>query len=71
VNESYNGVTTQKTFTPTSITATNSYSGWNATATSLTLPNMANGTDSVDLSITGSVVDSENTTRLVFGNIGW
>jgi hypothetical protein len=69
VNETYNGATTQKTFTPTSITATNSYSGWTATATSLTLPNLANATDSVDISVTGSVVDSENTTRLVYGNI--
>jgi hypothetical protein len=69
VNEIYNGLTSTKTFTPTSITATNSYTVGSATATSLTLPNMANGTDSVDISITGSVVDSENTTRNVFGNI--
>ena len=69
VNEIYNGLTSTKTFTPTSITATNSYTVGSATATSLTLPNMANGTDSVDISITGSVVDSENTTRSVFGNI--
>jgi len=69
VNETYNGLTSAKTFTPISITATNSYTGFNSTATSLTLPNMANGTDSVDISVTGSVVDSENTTRNVFGNI--
>jgi hypothetical protein len=69
VNESYNGVTTQKTFTPTSITATNSYSGWNATETSLTLPNIANETNSVDISVTGTVVDSENVTRNVYGSI--
>lgn len=69
VNETYNGLTSTKTFTPTSITATNGYSGWSANSTTLTLPNMANGTDSVDLSITGSVVDSENTTRLVYGNV--
>jgi hypothetical protein len=69
VNETYNGATTQKTFTPTSITATNSYSVGNANATSLILPSMANGTDSVDISVTGSVVDSENTTRLVYGSI--
>jgi len=69
VNESYNGVTTQKTFTPTSITATNSYSVGNANATSLILPSMANGTNSVDISVTGTVVDSENVTRFVYGSI--
>jgi hypothetical protein len=69
VNETYDGVTTTKTFTPTSIIATNSYTTGSTTATTLSLPNMANGTDSVDISITGSVVDSENTTRNVFGNI--
>jgi hypothetical protein len=69
VNEVYNGVTTQKTFTPTSITATNNYIAGSSTATTLSLPNMADGTNSVDISITGSVVDSENTTRSVFGNI--
>ena len=69
VNEAYNGVTTTKTFTPTLVNASNSYSGWNATATTLSLPNIATGTDSVDIAITGSVVDSENTTRLVYGNI--
>ncbi len=70
VNETYDGVTTTKTFTPTSIIATpSSYSGWTASATTLSLPNMANGTDSVDLSVTGSVVDSEYTTRFVYGNI--
>jgi hypothetical protein len=69
VNEAYDGVTTTKTFTPTSIIATNSYTAGSATATTLSLPNMATGTDSVDISITGSVVDSENITRNVFGNI--
>ena len=69
VNEVYNGLTTQKTFTPISITATNSYTAGSATATTLSLPNMADATNSVDISITGSVVDSENTTRNVFGNI--
>ena len=69
VNEAYNGSTTQKTFTPISITATNGYITGSTTATTLSLPNMADGTNSVDISITGSVVDSENTTRNVFGNI--
>lgn len=69
VNEVYNGVTTQKTFTPTNITTTNSYTVTLPIAATLSLPNMADGTNSVDISITGSVVDSENTTRSVFGNI--
>ena len=69
VNEVYNGLTTQKTFTPTNITTTNGYIVTLPTASTLSLPNMADGTNSVDISITGSVVDSENTTRSVFGNI--
>lgn len=69
VNETYNGLTSTKTFTPTSITATNSYVTGSTTSTSMVLPNMANGTDSVDISITGSVYDSENTTRFVYGNV--
>ena len=69
VNETYNGVTTSKTFTTSSVTATNLYQIGTATNTTLALLNMATATDSVDISVTGSVVDSENTTRLVFGNI--
>ena len=69
VNETYDGVTTTKTFTPTSITTTNSYQTGSTTSATLALPNMADGTNSVDISITGSIVDSENTTRNVFGNI--
>jgi hypothetical protein len=69
VNETYDGVTTTKTFTPTSITTTNSYQTGSTTSATLALPNMAAATDSVDISITGSVVDSESTTRFVFGNI--
>lgn len=69
VNETYNGLTSTKTFTPTNITSTNSYTTGTATATLLLLPNLSDGIDSVDISITGSVTDSENTTRLVFGNI--
>lgn len=69
VNETYDGVTTTKTFTPTSITTTNSYQTGSTTSATLALPGMATATDSVDISITGSVVDSESTTRFVFGNI--
>ena len=69
VNEVYNGLTTQKTFTPTNITATNGYTTTLPIAATLSLPNMEDGTNSVDISITGSVVDSENTTRFVYGNI--
>ena len=69
VNEAYDGVSSTKTFTTSSVTATNSYQIGTATNTTLALPTMSLLTDSVDISITGSVVDSENTTRLVFGNI--
>ena len=69
VNETYNGITTTKGFTPTNIVVTNGYLTGSTTSTTIALPNMANGTDSVDISITGSVVDSENTTRFVYGNI--
>jgi len=70
VIETYDGISSTKTLTasPTT-TATNSYTIGNKTTTTIALPNMANGTDSVDITITGSVVDSENTTRLVYGNI--
>ena len=70
VIETYDGISSTKTLTgaPTT-TATNSYTIGNKTTATIALPNMANGTDSVDISVTGSVVDSENTTRNVFGNI--
>jgi hypothetical protein len=70
VIETYDGVSSTKTLVsaPTT-TATNSYTIGNRTTTTIALPNMANGTDSVDIAITGSVVDSENITRNVFGNI--
>lgn len=69
VLETYDGSTTQKTLTITKINTTNGYSTGSTTTTTLALPNMANGTDSVDISITGSVVDSESITRNVFGFI--
>lgn len=70
VIETYDGISTTKTLTsaPTT-TATNAYTIGNKTTTTIALPNMVNGTDSVDIAITGSVVDSENTTRFVYGNI--
>jgi hypothetical protein len=70
VIETYDGVSSTKTLTaaPTT-TATNSYTIGAKTATTIALPNMANGTDSVDITIAGSVVDSENTTRNVYGSI--
>jgi hypothetical protein len=70
VIETYDGISSTKTLTaaPTT-TATNSYTIGNKTTTTIALPNMANGTDSVDISVTGSVIDSENATRLVYGNI--
>jgi hypothetical protein len=70
VIETYDGVSSTKTLTaaPTT-TATNSYTIGAKTTTTIALPNMANGTDSVDITIVGSVVDSENTTRNVYGSI--
>jgi hypothetical protein len=70
VIETYDGISSTKTLiaAPTT-TATNSYTIGNKTTTTIALPNMANGTDSVDIFVTGSVVDSENITRNVFGNI--
>ena len=70
VIETYEGVSSTKILASApDTTTTNSYTIGNKTTTTIALPNMANGTDSVDISVTGSVVDSENTTRNVFGNI--
>ena len=69
VLETYDGVVTSKSLTITKINTTNSYATGSTTSTTLALPPMANGTDSVDISITGSVVDSEAVTRNVYGNI--
>jgi hypothetical protein len=69
VLETYNGTTTSKPLTITSVSASNSYVTGSTTSTTMALPNMANGTNSTDIQITGSVTDSENTLRNVFGNI--
>jgi hypothetical protein len=70
VIETYDGISSTKTLTlPPTTTATNSYTIGNKTTTTIALPKIVTGTDSVDISITGSVIDSENITRNVFGNI--
>jgi hypothetical protein len=70
VLETYDGVVTSKSLTITKINTTNSYATGSTTSTTLALPNITdNNVNSVDISITGSVVDSETTTRNVFGNI--
>ena len=70
VVESYNGVSTNRTLVsaPT-INSSSPYTLGTVTTTSVGLPNLPLGTDSLELSVTGSVVDSESVTRQVFGNI--
>ena len=70
VIETYDGISSTKTLTgaPTT-TTTNSYTIGNKTTTTIALPTIADATDSVDISVTGSVVDSENITRNVYGSI--
>ena len=70
VLEIYNGVVTSKPLTITKINTTNSYATGSTTSTTLALPNITdNNVNSVDISITGSVTDSELTPRTVFGNV--
>ena len=69
VKDTYQGTTTDRNLNsaPT-VTATNSYTGFNATnATTITLAALANGTDSSVLTITGVVTDSEGVVRTVVG----
>jgi hypothetical protein len=69
VKDTYQGTTTDRNLNsaPT-VTATNSYSGFNASsATTITLAALANGTDSSVLTITGVVTDSEGVVRTVVG----
>jgi hypothetical protein len=69
VKDTYQGTTTDRNLNsaPT-VTATNSYTGFNATnATTITLANLANGTDTSVLTITGLVTDSEGVVRTVVG----
>jgi hypothetical protein len=69
VKDTYQGTTTNRNLdsAPT-VTATNSYSGFSAiNATTITLANLANGTDSSVLTITGVVTDSEGVARTLVG----
>lgn len=69
VKDTYQGTTTNRNLdsAPT-VTATNSYTGFSAiNATTITLANLANGTDTSVLTITGVVTDSENVVRTIVG----
>ena len=70
VKEQYNGVTSTLTLAnaPT-INSSSAFTPITKTTTNLTYPNMVTGTDSVELSITGSVTDSEGISRNVFGGV--
>jgi len=70
VKEQYNGSATFLNLAgaPT-INSSSAFTTITKTATLLTYPTMASGTDSVELSVTGSVVDSEGVSRTVFGNV--
>ncbi|NDB55348.1 hypothetical protein EB169_05905, partial [archaeon] len=70
VKEQYNGSATLLNLAgaPT-INSSSAFTTITKTSTLLTYPTMASGTDSVELSVTGSVVDSEGTSRTVFGNV--
>lgn len=70
VKEQYNGSATflNLAAAPT-INSSSAFTTITKTATLLTYPTMASGTDSVELSVTGSVSDSEGVSRTVFGNV--
>ena len=70
VKEQYNGSSTILNLAsqPT-INSSSAFTPITKTTTLLTYPTMATGTDSIELSITGSVTDSENVNRTVFGNV--
>ena len=70
VKEQYNGVTSTLTLAnaPT-INSSSAFTPITKTTTNLAYPNMVTGTDSVELSITGSVTDSEGVSRNVFGGV--
>jgi hypothetical protein len=69
IKDTYQGTTTNRNLNAAAtVTATNSYTGFNATnATTITLANLANGTDTSVLTITGLVTDSEGVVRTVVG----
>ena len=70
VKEQYNGSTSTLTLSsaPT-INSSSAFAGITKTTSNLTYPTLATATDSVELSITGSVTDSEGVSRNVFGNV--
>lgn len=70
VKEQYNGVSSTLTLSsaPT-INSSSAFAGITKTTTNLSYPTMADATDSVELSVTGSVTDSEGVSRQVFGNV--
>ena len=70
VKEQYNGVSSNLTLlsAPT-INSSSAFVGITKSTTNLSYPNMVNGIDSIELSITGSVTDSEGVNRQVFGNV--
>lgn len=70
VKEQYNGSTSTLTLlsVPT-INSSSTFTPITKTTTNLSYPNMVNGTNSVELSVTGSVIDSEGVSRQVFGNV--
>ena len=71
VTEQYNG--SSKILSGLSITGVKSgsvvYPGVTTTSTQLNLPTMSSAVDSVELSVTGSINDSEGVARTVFGNV--
>jgi hypothetical protein len=69
VKDTYQGTTTDRNLnSAATVTATNSYTGFSATnATTITLANLANGTDTSVLTITGVVTDSEGVVRTIVG----
>jgi len=70
VREIYDGSSTIRTLSaaPT-INSSSLYTRGTVTATTLALPQMTSGTNSVELYVTGSVIDGEGTSRTVFGGI--
>jgi hypothetical protein len=70
VKEQYNGVNTNLTLlsAPT-INSSSTFTPITKTTTNLLYPTMSSNVDSVELSVTGSVVDTEGVTREVFGNV--
>lgn len=70
VTEVYNGASTILPLSgvPT-INSSSAYSIGNVTANTIALPNLPDATNSLELFVTRSVVDSEGSTRSVFGGI--